>query len=99
MPEFLGGCFFHLPVKSLGGFTETTGKTIVDQGTTEDFLESFLDRHLALGGIGGNLDFLGINGHMFFLSRHFLMCRKKLLSMDMFTRHFGSFIQSIHPYR
>jgi hypothetical protein len=48
-------------VEGLGGLTETTGKTIVDEGVLENTLEGVLDRHLAFagGGIGGNFNFLG----------------------------------------
>lgn len=48
-------------VKGLGGLTETTGKTIVDEGVLENTLEGVLDGHLTFagGGIGGNFNFLG----------------------------------------
>lgn len=48
-------------VKCLGGLTETTGKTIVDEGVLENTLEGLLDGHLTFagGGIGGNFNFLG----------------------------------------
>ena len=49
-------------VKSLGGLTETTGKTVVDQGDAEDTLEGVEDRHLATGaGVGADLDLIGGN--------------------------------------
>lgn len=70
-PSTLTKSYFFLPVESLGSLTETTGKTVVDQGATENFLESLLNGHLSLGGISSDLDFLGINSHMFFLGRHF----------------------------
>ena len=48
-------------VEGLGGLTETTGKTVVDEGELEDALEGLEDGHLALacGGIGRDLDLLG----------------------------------------
>lgn len=48
-------------VKGLGGFTKTTGETIVDECVLEDTLQGLLDGHLtfASGGIGGDLDLLG----------------------------------------
>jgi hypothetical protein len=47
-------------VEGLGGLTETTGETVVDEGVAEDTLERVLDGHLALvGSIGGDLDLLG----------------------------------------
>lgn len=45
-------------VKGLGALAETTSETISDHGALENLLESFLNRHLALGGIdfdGGSL--------------------------------------------
>jgi hypothetical protein len=46
-------------VEGLGGFTETTGKTVVHEGELQDTLEGILNGHLALGGIGGDFDLLG----------------------------------------
>lgn len=46
-------------VEGLGGLTETTGKTIVDQGDAQNTLEGVQDGHLAATGIGRNLDLLG----------------------------------------
>jgi len=47
-------------VEGLGGLTETTGESIVDEGVAENTLESVFDRHLARGGrVGGDLDLLG----------------------------------------
>jgi len=48
-------------VKSLGGLTETTGKSVVDQRDLENTLEGVKDGHGAgLGGlIGANFDLLG----------------------------------------
>jgi hypothetical protein len=43
-------------VESLGGLTETTGKTVVHQGELENTLEGVQDGHLALGG-GVRADF------------------------------------------
>lgn len=48
-------------IQSLGGFTETSGKTVMDEGMLEDTLQGLLDGHLAFagGGISGDLDLLG----------------------------------------
>lgn len=46
-------------VEGLGGFTETTGKTVVHEGELQDTLEGILNGHLALRGIGGDFDLLG----------------------------------------
>lgn len=46
-------------VKSLGGLTETTGKTVVDKGDAQNTLEGVQDGHLAGTGIGGNLNLVG----------------------------------------
>jgi hypothetical protein len=49
-------------VEGLGSLTQTTGKTVVDQGDAEDTLESIEDRHLAGASVSGNLDLIGGNG-------------------------------------
>lgn len=46
-------------VEGLGSLTQTTGKTVVDQGDAEDTLQSVEDRHLAGASVGGNLDLIG----------------------------------------
>lgn len=46
-------------VQSLGRFAETSGKTVVYQSQLQDTLEGIENGHLALVGIGGNLDLLG----------------------------------------
>jgi hypothetical protein len=47
-------------VEGLGGLTETTGKTVVDQGDAENTLEGIEDRHLTAGaGVGADLDLIG----------------------------------------
>jgi hypothetical protein len=46
-------------VESLGSLTETAGKTIVHESQLQNTLEGVQDGHLALGGIGGNLNLLG----------------------------------------
>lgn len=46
-------------VESLGGLTETTGKTIVDEGDAQNTLEGVQDGHLAGAGIGRDLDLVG----------------------------------------
>lgn len=46
-------------VEGLGGLTETTGKTVVDQGDAQNTLKGIQDGHLAAAGIGRNLDLLG----------------------------------------
>lgn len=48
-------------VEGLGGFTETTGETVMDECVLEDTLQGLLDGHLTFsgGGIGGDLDLLG----------------------------------------
>jgi len=47
-------------VESLGSLTETTGKTVVDQGDAENTLECVQDGHLtASTGISGNFDLVG----------------------------------------
>lgn len=45
-------------VEGLGGLTETTGKTVVDQGDAQNTLKGVQDGHLAAAGIGRNLDLL-----------------------------------------
>lgn len=45
-------------VEGLGGLTETTGKTVVDQGDAQNTLEGVQNGHLAAAGIGRNLDLL-----------------------------------------
>lgn len=49
-------------VEGLGSLTQTTGKTVVDQGDAEDTLESVEDGHLAGASVSGNLDLIGGNG-------------------------------------
>ena len=50
-------------VKGLGGLTETTGKTVVDQRDAKNALESVEDGHLAGGaGISADLDLVGGDG-------------------------------------
>lgn len=49
-------------VEGLGGLTETTGKTVVDEGDTEHTLQSIEDGHLAGASVSGNLDLIGGNG-------------------------------------
>jgi hypothetical protein len=47
-------------VEGLGGLTETTGKTVVDEGDAENTLQSVEDGHLAAGtGVSRNLDLIG----------------------------------------
>ena len=46
-------------VEGLGSLTQTTGKTVVDQGDAEDTLQSVEDGHLAGASVGGNLDLIG----------------------------------------
>jgi hypothetical protein len=46
-------------VEGLGSLTQTTGKTVVDQGDAQDTLQSVEDGHLARASIGGNLDLIG----------------------------------------
>lgn len=43
-------------VQGLGRLAQTAGKTIVDQGDLEDTLQGLEDGHLALGGVGADLD-------------------------------------------
>jgi hypothetical protein len=43
-------------VEGLGSLTETAGKTVVDEGELEDTLQGLENGHLALGGIGADLD-------------------------------------------
>jgi hypothetical protein len=62
-------------VEGLGGFTETAGKTVVHQGELEDALESIKNGHLALGGLGRDLDLLGgIGSVVLFYVRHLGLC-------------------------
>jgi hypothetical protein len=57
-------------VKSLGGFSETSSKTVVHEGELEDTLESVKDGHLALGGgICGDLNLLSNFGCVLFYVR------------------------------
>lgn len=51
-------------VESLGGLTETTGKTVVDEGDAEDTLQSIEDGHLAGASVSGNLDLIGGDGRV-----------------------------------
>jgi hypothetical protein len=46
-------------VEGLGSLTQTTGKTVVDQGDAEDTLQSVEDGHLAGASVSGNLDLIG----------------------------------------
>lgn len=46
-------------VEGLGSLTETAGKTVVHQSQLQDTLEGIENGHLALGGVGGNLDLIG----------------------------------------
>lgn len=48
-------------VEGLGGFTETTGETIVDERVLEDTLQRLLNGHLSFTSrsIGGDFDLLG----------------------------------------
>lgn len=47
-------------VKGLGGFAQTAGKTVVDQGDLENSLEGIENGHgTALAGVGCDLDLLG----------------------------------------
>lgn len=46
-------------VEGLGSLTQTTGKTVVDQGDAEDTLQSIEDGHLAGASVSGNLDLIG----------------------------------------
>lgn len=45
-------------VEGLGALTETAGKTVVDEGVLQDTLEGILNRHVALGGVSGDLNLL-----------------------------------------
>lgn len=51
-------------VESLGGLTETAGKTVVHESQLQDTLEGILNGHLALGGIAGHLDLLDDLGNV-----------------------------------
>lgn len=64
-------------VESLGGFAETTGQTIVDEGELQNTLEGVQDGHLTLGGITGNLDLLDDLGGVVFYVR---LSRKSIVS-------------------
>jgi hypothetical protein len=46
-------------VEGLGGLTETTGETVVDEGDAQNALEGVQDGHLAAAGIGRDLDLVG----------------------------------------
>ena len=54
-------------VEGLGGLTETAGEAVVHEGQLEDTLEGVEDRHLALGGLGRNLDLGDFNGVLFYV--------------------------------
>jgi hypothetical protein len=59
-------------VESLGGLTETTGKTIVHQGELENTLEGLENGHLSLWcSISRNFDLIGLgdNGGIIFYVR------------------------------
>jgi hypothetical protein len=45
-------------IKSLGGLTETSGKAVVHKGELQNTLEGIQNGHLALRGIGGDLNLL-----------------------------------------
>ncbi|KAJ6119476.1 hypothetical protein N7523_003756 [Penicillium sp. IBT 18751x] len=49
-------------VEGLGSLTQTTGKTVVDQGDAQDTLQSVEDGHLAGASVSGNLDLVGSDG-------------------------------------
>ena len=46
-------------VERLGGLTQTTGKTVVDERDAEDALERVEDAHLAGAGVGADFDLIG----------------------------------------
>ena len=51
-----------LPVEGFGTFTETTGETVVDEGTFEDVPEGIFHRHAGFGGVGRDFDFFRLLG-------------------------------------
>jgi len=58
-------------VEGLGSLAETAGKTVVHESELQDTLEGVKNRHLALGGIGRNLNLLGdLGGVVLFYVRH-----------------------------
>jgi hypothetical protein len=57
-------------VEGLGSLAQTAGKTVVHEGELQNTLEGILNGHLALGGIGGNLNLLrGLGGVVLFYVR------------------------------
>lgn len=45
-------------VEGLGGFSKTSGETVVHESELQDTLEGIENGHLSLGGISGNLNLL-----------------------------------------
>jgi hypothetical protein len=59
-------------VQGLGSLTQTTGKTVVHESQLQNTLEGIENGHLALGGVGGDLDLiLDLGGVVLFYVRLF----------------------------
>jgi len=76
-------------VQSLGSFPETASKTVVDEGVFQNLLESFLNRQLALGSLGGDFGHGGGVNRNFISSVRHLFCGVvgKDLLRDVFVRY------------
>jgi hypothetical protein len=78
-------------VKGLGGLTETTGKTVVDEGDLEHALERVEDRHAAAGVIRWHLDLLGrldlLLGYLFSVR-----LRSSVLAVGSYVMHVANSI-------
>lgn len=70
-------------VKSLRGFSETAGETVVHESELENTLEGVQNGHLALGGISGNFNLLGdLGGVVLFYVRHLDCCSRRAILED-----------------
>jgi len=69
-------------VEGLGSLAETAGKTVVHESELQDTLEGVKNRHLALGGIGRNLNLLGdLGGVVLFYVRLEQAQKKDIVSL------------------
>lgn len=79
-------------VESLGGLTETAGKTVVHESQLQDTLEGILNGHLTLGGIAGHFDLLDDLGSVVFYVRLLSLsvsgCSHDHLTSSHFRKYF-----------
>ena len=50
----------ELPVEGSSTFMETTGETVVNEGTFEDVAEGIFHGHAGFGGVGRDFDLFGL---------------------------------------